>query len=161
MRTSAFLLVLAALGLTLGPAISHAKDDAGGPNRCADCGRDVASVQKTCQVACGVKKETKTTWSVECEDICPLLPGHRDRCDPCPPPPRCGHPRCVKKLVKKEYQVEVPVYKCAVKYLCAECRDGGPPPLPTATPKKPEAPKRLSAPPVPPAPPLPTAGPKA
>ena len=35
------------------------------------------------------------------------MPGCRDCCDKCPPP-RCGHPKCVKKLVKKEYQVEVP-----------------------------------------------------
>ena len=45
---------------------------------------------------------------------------HHD-CDDCPPPPRCGQPKCVKKLVKKEYQVEVPVYKCVVRYLCPEC----------------------------------------
>ncbi len=27
----------------------------------------------------------------------------------------------MKKLVKKEYQVEVPVYKCVVRHLCCEC----------------------------------------
>lgn len=40
---------------------------------------------------------------------------------PCPVPPQAGRIRSVKKLVKKEYEVEVPVYKSVVQYVCAEC----------------------------------------
>lgn len=36
-------------------------------------------------------------------------------------PPQPGKTRTVKKLVKKEYEVEVPVYKAVVRYVCAEC----------------------------------------
>jgi len=35
--------------------------------------------------------------------------------------PRPGQPRAVKKLVKKEYVVEKPVYRTVVQYVCAEC----------------------------------------
>lgn len=40
---------------------------------------------------------------------------------PCPVPPQAGRVRSVKKLVKKEYEVEVPVYRSVVQYVCAEC----------------------------------------
>jgi hypothetical protein len=69
-----------------------------------------------------MKKEKKTCWCVECQEICPLMPGCRDCCDKCPPP-RCGRPKTVKKLVKKEYEVEVPVYKCVVRHLCQASSD--------------------------------------
>lgn len=36
-------------------------------------------------------------------------------------PPQPGRTRAVKKLVKKEYVVEKPVYKPVVQYVCAEC----------------------------------------
>jgi len=36
-------------------------------------------------------------------------------------PPQPGKTRAVKKLVKKEYVVERPVYKPVVQYVCAEC----------------------------------------
>lgn len=36
-------------------------------------------------------------------------------------PPQPGRTRAVKKLVKKEYVVERPVYKPVVQYVCAEC----------------------------------------
>jgi len=75
-------------------------------------------------------------------------------CDPCktrcPPPPRCGHTKCVKKLVKKEYEVEVPVYKCVVKHLCDGCCKAEPAPAPPATKAK-----AAAAPSLPPAPPVP------
>jgi hypothetical protein len=122
MRISIVLLSFTVLGLAIRPAA--AKDEPGGPNCCARCGRHVACVQKTCQLVSDVKKETKTCFCVTCEEFCPLLPGHRDRCDCCRPEPRCGHPKCVKKLVKKEYQVEVPIYKCVVVYLCPACANG-------------------------------------
>ena len=73
-------------------------------------------------MVCEIKKETKTCWCVEEQEICTLLPGcHHDCDDCCQPPPRCGKPKCVKKLVKKEYQVETPVYKCVVRYVCPAC----------------------------------------
>jgi hypothetical protein len=122
MRTSAWLLLLAILGWAV-PSTA-AKDDGGGPTCCARCGRHSACVQKACQLICDVKKETKTYWCVEWEEFCPLLPGRRDGAGECPPLPRCGAPKCVKKLVKKEYQVETPIYKCVVMYLCPECADG-------------------------------------
>ena len=90
MRSAALLLMFAAAGLASQPAA--AKDDAGGPNCCSRCGCHVQCVQKMCQVVCEVKKETKTYFCVTCEEFCPLLPGHHcDRCDGCPPDPRCGH----------------------------------------------------------------------
>jgi len=153
MRTSIVLLIFAALGLAIRPAT--AKDDAGGPNCCAGCGRHAACVQKTCQLVCDVKKETKTYFCVTCEEFCPLMPGHRDRCDCGQPEPRCGHSKCVKKLVKKEYQVEVPVYKCVVVYLCPACASGE-----TAT-AAPAAPAKLQPAPRAPAPPAPRPAAKA
>ena len=124
MRTSAMILLL---------AMPAARKPAGncdglrqGETTCCDrCGRHAACVEKACQVVCEMKKETKTCWCVECQEICPLMPGCRHGCCECPPPPRCGHPKCVKKLVKKEYQVEVPVYKCVVLHLCPDCCNGG------------------------------------
>ncbi len=35
--------------------------------------------------------------------------------------PRPGQPRAVKKLVKKEYVIEKPVYRTVVQYVCGEC----------------------------------------
>lgn len=154
MRTFAIaIFVIAILDAT--PWLASAADDThGGSATCCDqCGRHTACVQKTCQVVCEVKKETRTCWCVECTEICPLLPGFRDCGDKCPPPPRCGNPKCVKKLVKKEYQVEVPVYRCVVRNLCQECLKGGSITNPPgATPGPPAAP---TAPPMPPAPTVP------
>jgi hypothetical protein len=127
--------------------------------QCDRCGRHAACVQKTCQVVCEMKKETKTSWSVECREICPLMPGCHHHGDDCPPPPRCGKPLCVKKLVKKETTVEVPVYKCVVRNLCPECLQGGMDGVPqpaagaatSPAPRVPPAPGRKPLPP-PPAP---------
>jgi len=116
---------------------------------CDQCGCHCACLQKTCQVVCEMKTETKTCWCVECTEICPLMPGCRDCCDECPPP-RCGHPKSVQKLVKKEYQVEKPVYKCVVCNLCPDCANsasGG-----TAPTAAPNPPPTSAAPPPPPAP---------
>ena len=115
MRTSAIILL--ATILALGSRPTTATDGAGGTICCDQCGRHVPCVEKTCQVVCEIKKETRTCWCVECQEICPLMPGCHRCCHECPPP-RCGHPRCAKKLVGKEYQVEVPVYKCVVRHLC-------------------------------------------
>ncbi len=126
MRTSAILLLSTLLGMGSGPATAADSCDGVCCNqRCDQCGRQAACLQKTCQVVCEVKKETKTCWCVEYQEICPLMPGCRQHGDECPPPPHCGNPKCLKKLVKKEYQVDVPVYKCVVRHLCSECLQGG------------------------------------
>ncbi len=155
MRISVGTLLLSTLlGIWSCPATAA---DAGGTpccdQRCDQCGRHVACLQKTCQVVCGVKKETKTCWCVEYQEICPLLPGCHQHCDQCPPPPRCGNPKCVKKLVKKEYQVEVPAYKCVVRNLCCECLEHGAAEVPSVAPNPPAASsgQPLPPPPTPPA----------
>ena len=120
MRTCAISLILLA-ALALAGRGAGAGDNACGGGTCCDrCGCQTACLQKVCQVVCEMKKETKSCWCVECQEICPLMPGRRDCSGDCPPP-RCGNPKCVKKLVKKEYQVEVPVYKCVVLNLCPQC----------------------------------------
>ena len=128
MRTSAaILLFLAFSGLAEPPRHCRRgrRRRQRSDQRCDQCGRYAACICKTCQVVCDVKKETKTSWSVEYQEICPLMPGCHHHGDDCPPPPRCGKPKCVKKLVKKETTVEVPVYKCVVRNLCPECLHGG------------------------------------
>jgi len=152
MRTCMITFFLfAALGL----AGQHAgaSDDTCGQTCCDQCGCPAACLQKTCQVVCEVKKEKKTCWCVECSEICPLMPGRRDCCSECPPPPRCGDPKCVKKLVKKEYQVEVPVYKCVVRHVCPDCFSGGSTnSAPSAAPNPPAAATAPGVPPLPSAP---------
>ncbi len=123
---AALLLMAALLGLAGLPA--GATDDGCGTSgtACCDrCGCPCDCLQKVCQVVCEIKKETKTCWCVECREIGLLMPGHRDCCDPCQPPPRCGRTKCVKTLVKKEYQVDVPVYRCVVLHVCPTCLGGG------------------------------------
>jgi len=120
----------------------------GGPHHCARCGCQAACRRYVCNVVCDVKKVTKTCWAVKCEPHCPLRPGcgaflPQRTCGSCAPeactpdcggqqcgcvscqrcevPPRCGHVRIRKRLMKKEITVEVPVYRCEVKYLCDEC----------------------------------------
>lgn len=151
MRTTATLILFVALGASGNFAV--AGDANGGPNLCDRCGCHAACVQKTCQVVCETKKEIKTRWEVECKEICPLMPGCRDCCTGCPGPPRCGHSKCVKNLVKKEYTVDVPVYKCVVKYLCADCCTGTPAQPAAAPAPAPVGPASLVPPaPLPPAP---------
>lgn len=104
---------------------------------------------RDCQVVCEMKTVTRHVWVVECVPICPALPrcGHGDPCgcecggcgkkvcqscggqsccDPCKglptsvTPPKCGHQRTVKRLVRKEIECKVPVYKCV-----PVCRDPG------------------------------------
>ena len=124
----------------------------GTQDSCADCGGCGPCQRKVCQVVCGTRTITKYCWCVECEEFCAPLPGcgplacacssYRDRCgrgdcdscgDPdcdrqcdekCPIPPKCGPVRSRKRLVKKEYECEVPVYECVVKYVCPGCCAG-------------------------------------
>jgi hypothetical protein len=152
MRISVAILLLGVLA-TCGHSRA-ATDCADGMACCQRCGRPAACVETVCQVVCEVKKETKTCWCVECQEICPLLPGCKHESCECPPPPRCGHPKCVKKLVKKEYQVETPVYKCVVQHWCADCCRGGSSDVPAAAPRSAPAPASRAMPPAPiPAPP--------
>jgi len=132
----------------------------GDPGCCACCGRRVECHPKACQLQCGVAKEKKHVWCVEREEFCPLLPGRRDPCcdrcgedccgDCCDhcckanPLPRCGRAKCVQKLVKKEYEVEKPVYKCVVQYLCEHCCQKQPTLAPKAAPSAPLPPKAPS-----------------
>ena len=66
-------------------------------------------------------------------------------------PPECGRARCIKKLVKKEITVEVPVYKCVVtgrRACCDDCRDGAAPAdVPANAPKTTPAPVPSEEPP--------------
>lgn len=123
----------------------------GAVDRCGDCGCRARCERKVCQIVCGTRIDKKYCFVVECEDFCPLLPGCKDgphhcgkcadcaagnacaavdcakkpcdcgKCQQCMTPPRCGHPRTRKILIRKEYEVEVPIYKCVVRYLCGDC----------------------------------------
>jgi hypothetical protein len=89
---------------------------------------------------CGVAKKAGCAGQAGCDGCA------GKGCDKCPVPPRCGHPRTVKKLVKKEYEVDKPVYKCVTKYLCDGCCGAQPAGVKAASAAPPAAP----APPVPP-----------
>ncbi len=141
--------LFAILGLMGRPA---AADDSCGQTCCDKCGCPCDCLQKTCQLVCEIKKEKKTCWCVEYQEFCTLMPGCPHLCDECADPPHCGRSKCVKKLVKKEYQVDVPVYKCVVRYLCPACSNGAPPNIPNAAPQPQSAPAAPVTPPVPPAP---------
>jgi hypothetical protein len=168
-KAAVTMLLVALLGLPGQPARTMdancgcATDNACGKTCCDCCGCQCDCLQRTCNLTCTIKKETKTCWCVQCEEFCTLLPGCRHDCErdckSCQPLPRCAKPKCVKKLVKKEYQVDVPVYKCVVLYVCPQCVQGGSnaaaavapnPPAPAAPSLAPPAP------PTPPAPPVPT-----
>lgn len=142
-----------ATSLTIAACLAFAQQapagGCGAPNRCADCGGCGPCQRKVCQVVCGTETITKHCWCVECEEFCAPLPGCRASCktvtcdvptcgdgccDPCGGKkscygipmavPKCGPVRCRKVLVKKEYECEVPVYECVVKYVCPGCCAG-------------------------------------
>ena len=141
----------------------------GTPDCCAQCGGRKACQKKVCQVVCEIKKEKKYCWSVQCEDFCAPLPNLPCReccdkcggdpakcgscCEKCVTPPKCGKVRTKMTLVKKEYEVEKPVYKCVVKYLCNDCCDSGPaegtPPAAPAAPSQPSGTPTLAPAPMP------------
>jgi hypothetical protein len=132
-------ILFAAAVCVLAPGFAAAGDACAAPvclPNAASCGN------KTCKVVREMKKVTKTVWVVECEEFCPSLPGcacgghgcgtcgaascDGASCDPCASlrkpmvPPKCCAVRTRKKLVKKEIECEVPVYKCVV----AGCGNG-------------------------------------
>lgn len=140
MRIVGILATLVACLLLARPV--QAGEGCGTPDCCAHCGCHGACQPKVCQLVCGVEKVKKHCWCVECEEFCPLLPGCgkpccdsccedcgpgcQDTCcekgqQPCLVPPKCGCMRTKKILIKKEYECEVPVYKCVVRYLCGSC----------------------------------------
>ena len=154
----AFIISIAAALLVANSAVNSAL----AAGRCGSCGKS------DCQVVCEMKTVKKTCWVVECEQICPSLPNcpkrgccglnFRGSCDDeagcgdcgkgCKSrplvPPKCGKSRTIKKLVKKEYTCEVPVYKCVA---CAGCGPDGcggeeaaPPAVPAKVPTAAEAP---------------------
>ncbi len=124
-RLTMTIAVVAVLGLA-GQSARPADETCDSTSCCQQCGRHCDCLQKTCQLGCEMKKETKSCWCVETQEFCPLMPAcHHGCCDDDCCLPRCGNSKCVKKLVKKEYQVETPVYKCVVRYLCPECCNGG------------------------------------
>lgn len=125
---------------------------------CDRCGCPCDCLQKTCQIVCDVKKEKKTCWCVEHQDFCTLMPGCPHLCDQCESLPHCGKEKCVKKLVKKEYEVDIPIYKCVVLHLCPAC-NGGSTNLPNAAANPPSAPAVAPTNPAPPVP-LPPTKPK-
>lgn len=91
------------------------------PSRC--CGE--------CGGACEDGKECCETYSRGCADC-------SSACDPCAVerekcfiPPKCGHTRCKKTLVKKEVVCKVPAYKCVVVYCCPSCAASGAKEAPT------------------------------
>ena len=65
-------------------------------DKCAMCGCK-EKIVKVCKAVPETKKVKATTWDCVCEEIC--IPGRTQTHD-CQP--RCGKPRTVKKLLKKE-----------------------------------------------------------
>ncbi len=148
------------------------------PECCAGCGETAACQPTKCQIVCGVKKIKKHCWVVEREEFCTLLPGCRDRgcnrgcqsgCDSgcgeaddcgqgcgetcstkCLVPPRAGPVHCRKKLIKKEYTIEIPIYKCVVRNLCGGCCDPSGGEVEEAPQAAPENTQTLDLPPAPP-----------
>jgi len=176
MRT--FIVSMAAALLAIGAAANSASaiERCGGSRSCHGCGKS------NCQLVCEMKTVKKSCWVIECEQMCPLLPSCSKSCgrskscgsgcggcgeDACGTgcgkgccskplvPPKCGKMRTVKKLVKKEYEVKVPVYKCKACGGCGGCgigeeaaRPAVPAPAPAVT--KAPMPPTLRAAPLPP-----------
>jgi len=158
----AFAIALTVASFLLAGRMAAAQECRGAPDYCAACGCHAACQKKVCQVVCEIKKVQKTCWCVEYEEFCAPRPGCGllegllggsgcDRCGgnpcasssasaPCAVAPKCGPVRLRKKLVKKEYECEEPVYQCVVKYLCSDCSrgaDGVPTTEPTQAPAPP------------------------
>jgi len=102
---------------------------------CKGCG----SLKGDCKGVWEMKEVKKTVWEVQCEEFCVPMPSlfelwtGGDKCDTpckggvqkscgegCDVSPRCGKVRCRKKLVKKEVNCKVPVYKCVPAAACGK-----------------------------------------
>ncbi|MGE0757480.1 MAG: hypothetical protein AB7F89_11065 [Pirellulaceae bacterium] len=103
---------------------------AGSPGCCTSCG--CGETRLVCRIVPEVKKETKTRWVVECEEVC--LPGrtqssaectctsgHATPCPHCVAHPACGRVITKKKLIRKTETIEKPGFKCVLERICCEC----------------------------------------
>lgn len=116
------------------------------PGRSRDPGCDACGAAESCDLGCQSCDSRARPSGILSGWIYDL--GYQR---PCPVPPQVGRTRSIKKLVKKEYEVEVPVYKTVVQYVCAECLaaqacgvctpagEGSPAPSPSPADQKPEA----------------------
>jgi hypothetical protein len=111
----------------------------GEPTCCAHCGCHCC-LKPVCRIVCETKEVKETVYECACEDFCVPGPSKQVGCY-CETDPNCPchieqkpiYKPCWcdmfhrKKLVKKEIVKEVPVYKCVVEYVCADCcgRCGG------------------------------------
>jgi len=69
----------------------------------------------------------------EAVEVCGCEAGSQDGCDgqsglcchvvPVESPPKCGKLRTRKRLLRAECQIEVPTYRCVVKYCCPSCAE--------------------------------------
>ncbi len=131
------------------PTSPLAQEVYGEPNCCAHC-RKVSPCQKQTRVVREMKKVTRHTFEVQCDQVCSLKPTAwfgfswlhaalgtacgQEAADCGEPLPEAGHCRTRKTLVRKEYVVEVPVYKCVVEYHCVPCGEAiGPDPRSAST----------------------------
>ena len=122
MRDFVAILLFTAASAIVAQPVRAADNGCGHSAPCCDrCGSHTTCLQQTWCTVCEMQKETRSCWCIECQEICTLLPGCHHRCEECQPPPRCGRSICVKKLVRKQYQVDVPVYRCVVLHLCPQC----------------------------------------
>lgn len=146
---AATLCLTVAQAVTAG-GVRSAGSRVGTPSCCGDCGCNAKCRQVTCQIVCGTKKVEKLCWDVKCENYCLPIPvlgsalhkAHASKCGPgcdacedcrrgdgcgirdiatCSPDVTCGHLRTKKKLMVRKITVEVPVYKCKLRYLCGAC----------------------------------------
>jgi hypothetical protein len=132
MRTISELLFRASLlTLCIVGAVAVSLCSAQTPSCCSSCG--CSQLQKVCRTVPEVKKETKTKWIVECEEVC--LPGRTQCVDECVTDPNsltgssivttrqpsCGRIITKKKLVKKTEIIEKPGFKCVVETVCQQC----------------------------------------
>ncbi len=121
----------------------------GSVDSCGHCGVRAHCQKKTVRVVCDLKKVKQICWAVECETFRPPIPvgyGKKSNCEPCRDlRGGCGDASCgsrgvrthglavacapgrrrvKKKLMMREIEVEIPVYKAEVRYLCPTCRSG-------------------------------------
>ncbi len=117
------LLALAAVAMLATTSVLAGKPQLA---QCSDCrvGKQVhcPHCSKPCSPTVSKDMETKHCWCVETKTIC--IPKvrfpwerHQDCCESkngCPPP-KCGRTKCVRVLVKKEYECPVCKYKFDVE----------------------------------------------
>jgi len=128
MRT---LVIATAIGLLM--ALPAAAGDNGCTPDC--CGQAVVSDAGCCDPGCCDCQRCGGKCQGGCGEVeCASCQG-KSCCDPCRglptcvTPPKCGRQRTVKRLVRKEIECQVPVYKCVP--CCADpgcCEQAAPEP---------------------------------